>query len=56
MGCTPDVCSGGDLGWGVHQTWVVGTPDACSEGDLWWGVHQTWVVGVIWGGVYTRRG
>ena len=24
MVCTSDVGSGGDLGWGVHQTWVVG--------------------------------
>ena len=40
MVCTPDVGSGGDLGWCVHQTWVVG-------GDLGWGVHQTCVVGVI---------
>ena len=24
MVCTPDVCSGGDMGLGGHQTWVVG--------------------------------
>ena len=52
MGCTPDVGSGGDLGWGVHQTFVVGViwggvyTRQGSGGDLGWGVHQTPVVGV----------